>query len=430
MSRRAVSILVCAFLVLAVAGPAAAAEPQSRPAAPDFQQPVRLIHEAEPTPGPATTMAVPNGTVGVLSSAGYLYGDGSSAVLGEVQNRTGARQEYVNVIVTYFDAGLQVIGSRSEFVILAAIARGAVGPFYIYEETAPPGWDSYTLEVEPGTATTTPPGGPLHIQMGPGSDEPGVHYYDGLVLNENPFAVEFTWAMLTAYDADGLVVDVTWQELAPDPIPAGSNAAFNFPVATEMGATRVVITADGWRADTGTYVTTWNNYFDDIGTGTFRNDIIWLAEHRITNGCGPGRYCPSNAVRRDEMASFLSRSLGLTGTPPDAFVDDNGNTHELNINRIAAEGITNGCNVVKKYYCPKNNVRRDEMASFLSRSLGLTGTPPNAFVDDNGNTHELNINRIAAEGITTGCDIVKQLYCPAQLVTRGQMAAFLRRSFE
>src|SRR4029079_17101477 len=165
---------------------------------------------------------------------------------------------------------------------------------------------------------------------------------------------------------------------------------------------------------------------DDIAATPFRNDIIWLAGAHITTGCGAGKYCPDNNVRRDEMASFLARALGLTGTAPNAFSDDNGNIHEDNIDRIAQQGIASGCSTGK--YCPARNVRRDEMASFLARSLQLTGSAPDAFTDDNGNTHEANINRVAAADVTNGCGGTK--YCPASLVTRGQMAAFLRRAFQ
>ncbi len=68
------------------------------------------------------------------------------------------------------------------------------------------------------------------------------------------------------------------------------------------------------------------------------------------------------------------------------------------------------------------------MASFLARSLELSGTAPDAFTDDNGNTHEHNIDLVAQAGLTTGCS--PTTYCPTALVTRGQMAAFLRRAFD
>lgn len=55
-----------------------------------------------------------------------------------------------------------------------------------------------------------------------------------------------------------------------------------------------------------------------------------------------------------------------------------------------------------------------------------TATP--SFTDDESNTHEVNINRLRAAGITTGCTATT--YCPTQTVIRGQMAAFLHRAFD
>jgi hypothetical protein len=41
-------------------------------------------------------------------------------------------------------------------------------------------------------------------------------------------------------------------------------------------------------------------------------------------------------------------------------------------------------------------------------------------------SHEAAINRLATSGITNGCG--PGSFCPSGVVTRGQMAAFLRRA--
>ena len=48
--------------------------------------------------------------------------------------------------------------------------------------------------------------------------------------------------------------------------------------------------------------------------------------------------------------------------------------------------------------------------------------------DDVDGTHEPNINAIANEGITFGCNEDGTLFCPLGDVTRGQIAAFLYRA--
>ena len=164
--------------------------------------------------------------------------------------------------------------------------------------------------------------------------------------------------------------------------------------------------------------------FTDIDGSTFKADIEWLYSNGITTGCQATLYCPDDEVTREQMASFLARMFALPATTTDYFTDDEGSTHEDNINRLGASGITKGCTLTT--YCPKAPVTRAQMASFIARAAELTiGAGRNYFYDDNGNTHEDNIDRSAAAGIASGCGTWR--YCPSGNVTRGQMAAFLHR---
>lgn len=164
--------------------------------------------------------------------------------------------------------------------------------------------------------------------------------------------------------------------------------------------------------------------FSDIDDSAFWQEIVWLAETGITGGCGQGRFCPEDATSRQQMASFLVRAFDLPPTSTDFFVDDSNSVHEDDINRLAAAGITGGCAASR--FCPASSVRRDAMASFLARALLLPPTTVDAFTDDDASVHEGSINRLAAAGIVGGC--AANRYCPAGLVTRGMMAAFLSRS--
>jgi len=164
--------------------------------------------------------------------------------------------------------------------------------------------------------------------------------------------------------------------------------------------------------------------FADIWSSAFRDDIVWLAEAGITNGCGDVWFCPTSWVTRAQMASFLARALDLPPSATDYFADDAGSGHEADINRVAAAGITLGCDEAR--YCPTTVVTRDQMASFLARALELPATEADSFTDDAGSLHEPDINRIAAAGISNGCQ--PGLYCPTNPVTREQMAAFLHRA--
>jgi hypothetical protein len=164
--------------------------------------------------------------------------------------------------------------------------------------------------------------------------------------------------------------------------------------------------------------------FVDIASSSFLDDIHWLFYAGLTNGCDATHYCPDEAVTRGQMASFLVRALGLPSTTTDYFDDDDGTTHEGDINRLAKAGITSGC--ATRRFCPEAAVTRGEMASFLARGYTLPPSATDRFTDDDGTTHEADIDRVAAAGITTGC--TPTTYCPSASVTRGQMAAFLRRA--
>jgi len=168
--------------------------------------------------------------------------------------------------------------------------------------------------------------------------------------------------------------------------------------------------------------------FLDVSTSPFRGDIAWIRAEGITGGCSADqeRYCPKANVTREQMASFLSRALALPATTKDFFTDDGTSIHEGTINRLAASGITGGC--APSRYCPTATVTREQMASFLARALRLPSTSKDFFTDDNASPHEGDINRLAASGITGGC--APDRYCPSAAVTREQMAAFLHRAFD
>jgi hypothetical protein len=132
------------------------------------------------------------------------------------------------------------------------------------------------------------------------------------------------------------------------------------------------------------------------------------------------RFCPDDDLTRGQMASFLARAFVLPTAEGDRFVDDAGSVHEFDINRIAQAGISLGCG--PDTFCPDQRVTRAQMATFLVRALGIPLVPIDHFVDD----HEADINAVAAAGVTHGCGA--DSFCPDSPVTRGQIAALLRRA--
>ncbi len=170
-------------------------------------------------------------------------------------------------------------------------------------------------------------------------------------------------------------------------------------------------------------------FIDDNGS-TFEPSIEAVAAAGITRGCNPplnDMFCPRDVVTRGQMAAFLVRALGLTATGGSDFVDVSG-TFAVDIDKLATAGITKGCNApANDRFCPKSPVTRGQMAAFLVRGFHLTATSGVSFTDvPPGHTFRGDINRLATAGITTGCGNGR--FCPNDVVTRGQMAAFLQRA--
>ncbi|HEX7097979.1 MAG TPA: CHRD domain-containing protein [Acidimicrobiia bacterium] len=181
------------------------------------------------------------------------------------------------------------------------------------------------------------------------------------------------------------------------------------------------------RAEAGSVFT------DDDGS-VHEADIEVIAAAGITRGCNPpanDQYCPTDVFTRGQAAAFFNRALNLRASSEDAFTDDDGTTFEGDIDAIAAVGLTVGCNPpTNDNYCPEDSVTRAQWASFMVRALGLTeGGSDDAFVDDENSVHEQDINRLAAAGITAGCNPpTNDRFCPDDPVTRQQAASFLLRA--
>ncbi len=142
-------------------------------------------------------------------------------------------------------------------------------------------------------------------------------------------------------------------------------------------------------------------------------------------------FCPTSSVTRGQTAAFLVRALDLTDTLNDPFTDDDDSIFEADIEKLAAAGITKGCNPpTHDRFCPDSKVTREQMAAFLVRAIGyVDGGGGNLFIDDDDSIFESDIDKLGTAGVTKGCNPpINDKYCPGSVVTRGQMAAFLHRA--
>jgi hypothetical protein len=131
------------------------------------------------------------------------------------------------------------------------------------------------------------------------------------------------------------------------------------------------------------------DWFGDDDSSTHQDSINRLAEAGIVGGKAPGVYAPREAVTRAQMAAFLVRVYDhrarQAGQPSlveggDYFPDDDTSPLHREINTAAAAGIAGGYG--DGTYRPGVTVLRDQMASFLARTLdlvverGMAAVPP------------------------------------------------------
>ena len=178
------------------------------------------------------------------------------------------------------------------------------------------------------------------------------------------------------------------------------------------------------------------------GAGAFSDDdgsvhepaLDALASQGVLAGieCGEALICPSEPLKRWEMAVWLVRVLdgadpGAADYPSFSDVDYDAWWAPF-VERLFEMGITVGCRRDPLQYCPDRSVTRAQMATFLKRAFDLEPAPAAGFTDVSGGSHAANIDALAAAGITVGCSRDPLQYCPDRSVTRAQMASFLARA--
>jgi hypothetical protein len=257
--------------------------------------------------------------------------------------------------------------------------------------------------------------GPLHDDWFSCADEGFVMVVASYGVDQNGERVEGVYA-----EGEGLLYILQYGVFHP----AGQNA---------MNLPRPVADVREDLPNCATFVGT----FVDDNENIFESSIEWIVYEGITTGCNPpvsDRFCSENLVTRGQMAAFLVRALGYTDDGGgNLFVDDDSHIFEAAIDKLAAAGVTHGCNPpTNDRFCPDRRVTRAEMAAFLTRALGYSDPGAgNWFVDDDGIIYERAIDRLRFAEVTLGCNPpVNDRYCPSENVTRGQMAAFLRRALE
>lgn len=168
-----------------------------------------------------------------------------------------------------------------------------------------------------------------------------------------------------------------------------------------------------------------SRFTDDIGS-PHEFAIAWAAEVGVVRGLDTDLYAPRRAVSRGQMATFLVNLFdvevgeyqGMFGDVPVS------NTHARNIEALVAVGVARG--VTEGIFEPNRDVTREQMATFITNALALARPATVSFVDTSG-THAGSAGALAASGITTGCGSDPERFCPREPVRRDQLATFLYR---
>ena len=193
----------------------------------------------------------------------------------------------------------------------------------------------------------------------------------------------------------------------------------------------------------------------------FATSVEGLRGSRITLGCYDGTtFCgdfgrtrPGGITVTDaeikttqiQMAAFLSRAINghdlladYTAYPASGFNDVVPSFIKY-VNFVKLKGIMTGTGSSATTFCAGNDcnadfVTRAQMARYLVKAVrGGSFVPPAATGTFNdvsvSNPDAPYIEELARMNITKGTNIALGLYGPNDIVTRGQMATFLQRTF-
>jgi hypothetical protein len=371
------------------------------------------------------------------SKAGYTFTPTSLTYTNVLANQTG--QNYTALPITY-----TISGNAWESGVTLSYIDGT--PKTVISD----GNGNYSLTVTYNWSGTVTPS-----KTGYSFNPASISYTNVLTdqTGQNYVALPITFTISGNAGVEGATLSYT--DGTPKTVISDSSGSYSLTVTYNWsGAVTPSKAGYAFSPENRTYTNvvenqTAQNYTAVVVTFTDVSNSYWawlwierLYAAGVTSGCStnPMMYCPEDSVTRAQMAIFLERGMnGSDYTPPAAtgtvFGDVLTSTWAANwIEKLYADGITNGCVLSPLAYCPEDPVTRSQMAVFLLRAkYGAAYIPPGVGSSTGFNdvlvTHWAAawIKQLAVEGITTGCGSGN--YCPEDPVTRAQMAVFLVRTF-
>ena len=151
---------------------------------------------------------------------------------------------------------------------------------------------------------------------------------------------------------------------------------------------------------------------------------------------GPGRVLLWTAVVLAVAGASLAAAPASAAADEEAggyFTDDDGSVHEPALDALAARGVLAGIECGEGLICPREPLKRWEMAVWLVRVLEGADPHPvvaSRFVDVDAELWWAPfVDRLFDLRVTVGCATEPASFCPDNAVTRAQMATFLKRAF-
>ena len=178
------------------------------------------------------------------------------------------------------------------------------------------------------------------------------------------------------------------------------------------------------------------SFVDVPTSNPFYRFIEILLHNGVTGGCNTVSYCPTFTTTREQMSVFVLVAKEGAGYVPPAcgtpvFTDVPASSPFCRfIEELARRGVVGGCAAGR--YCPADAVTREQMSIFVLRTLDPALDPPACgtpvFADVPASSPFCRwIEELFRRNIVTGCGGGN--YCPQAPVTREQMGVFISSTF-
>ncbi len=167
-------------------------------------------------------------------------------------------------------------------------------------------------------------------------------------------------------------------------------------------------------------------FTDTVGT-SHEAAVGELVGLDIVRGCDEDRFCSSADLTRGQTATILVKALDLESVDGERFSDSAASVHGTAIETLADAGLISGCEDGR--FCPSQAVTRGQLATMVFRAFDVPeGDADVTYFDDSDGVHGRAVAALAGSGITSGCTLTS--FCSSSSVQRAHAAVFVARALD